>query len=139
MKAFLSMTVVAAAVAGFAGLAQAQVPTAQSQYNGVTPRPAVEGRLTSTTRSGAVTPDEFNRGRSGYVRYGNARPAWGGPMMVYPDDQMETATVMAPSALVTAPGPSMQWKWSQCAKLYPTFDPRTGTFLGEDGLVHLCQ
>jgi hypothetical protein len=33
----------------------------------------------------------------------------------------------------------MAQKWRSCARLYPTFDPRTGTFLGADGLVHICQ
>lgn len=33
----------------------------------------------------------------------------------------------------------MAQKWESCARLYPTFDPRTGTFLGADGLVHICQ
>lgn len=31
------------------------------------------------------------------------------------------------------------WAWESCAELYPSFDPATGTFVGEDGLVHLCQ
>jgi hypothetical protein len=35
--------------------------------------------------------------------------------------------------------PMMARKWESCARLYPTFDPRTGTFLGADGLVHICQ
>jgi hypothetical protein len=30
-------------------------------------------------------------------------------------------------------------KWASCARLYPTFNPRTGVFVGQDGLTHLCQ
>ncbi|MCP8940788.1 BA14K family protein [Alsobacter sp. SYSU M60028] len=29
--------------------------------------------------------------------------------------------------------------WDRCAKLYKSFDPSTGMFVGEDGMVHLCQ
>jgi hypothetical protein len=182
MKSMITTTLVAAAAIGLASAAQAQVPTAQSQYNGVTPRPAIEGRVMSTNRADAVTPDNFARGtrtgrvhaRHAYVHHGYARypyagrpvegrvmsttrmnvatpdelawrrgPAYGAaPMMAYPeDDEVETSTIVTspPSALVVAPGPSQEWKWSQCAKLYPSFNPATGTFTGEDGLMHLCQ
>jgi BA14K-like protein len=30
-------------------------------------------------------------------------------------------------------------KWELCARLYPTFNPRTGTFVGPDGITHPCQ
>ena len=30
-------------------------------------------------------------------------------------------------------------KWASCARLYPTFNSRTGVFVGQDGLTHLCQ
>ena len=30
-------------------------------------------------------------------------------------------------------------KWASCARLYPAFNPRAGTFVGQDGLTHLCQ
>jgi hypothetical protein len=45
---------------------------------------------------------------------------------------------METGAIVEGPG-GMSWKWEQCAKLYKTFDPQSGTFIGEDGLRHLCQ
>ncbi len=45
----------------------------------------------------------------------------------------------APGGAYVVRDPQMAWKWEQCARLYPNFDPRTGTFLGSDGLVHLCQ
>ena len=38
-----------------------------------------------------------------------------------------------------ASDPMQQWKWAACAGRYPSFDPRTGTFVGQDGLRHLCQ
>ena len=30
-------------------------------------------------------------------------------------------------------------KWGLCEYLYPTFNPATGTFVGEDGLTYHCQ
>lgn len=60
------------------------------------------------------------------------------------------ATFYDGGAVAVAPGPvavaepaavpvRRSWAWESCARLYPTFDPATGTFVGEDGLVHLCQ
>lgn len=37
------------------------------------------------------------------------------------------------------PGEYHEWAWESCAGLYPSFNPRTGTFRGHDGLVHRCQ
>lgn len=34
---------------------------------------------------------------------------------------------------------SMEAKYRSCARLYASFDPQTGTFVGEDGMRHLCQ
>ena len=30
-------------------------------------------------------------------------------------------------------------KWAICEELYPTFQPSTGTFVGNDGLTYACQ
>ena len=159
MRPILMTTLAAAALAGLSGLAQAQVPTAQSMGMGYTPRPMVEGNVASTTRQGAVTPNEYAGRGPGRVYYGNAQPrfegrvastprmnaitpddrtggrrAWTGRSMAVPADDLRTGTIVA-----GASGSSRQWKWQQCAKIYPSFDPRTGTFMGQDGLVHLCQ
>ncbi|WP_157672279.1 MULTISPECIES: BA14K family protein [unclassified Chelatococcus] len=61
-----------------------------------------------------------------------------------------SATFYDGGAVAVAPGPVVvaepavapvrrNWAWESCARLYPSFDPATGTFVGEDGLVHLCQ
>ncbi|WP_406856257.1 BA14K family protein [Alsobacter sp. KACC 23698] len=52
---------------------------------------------------------------------------------------MDTGVIVQTPGGMAETGPSMNWKWEQCAKLYKTFDPQSGTFIGEDGLRHLCQ
>jgi hypothetical protein len=53
----------------------------------------------------------------------------GGPSAAY-FDQLQRAT---------SPEYIQAQKWSLCARRYPTFNARTGTFVGEDGLTHRCQ
>ncbi len=49
-----------------------------------------------------------------------------------------------PPAVYYAPGPagpppgSPEW-YAYCSNRYRSFDPRTGTFMGYDGLRHACQ
>ncbi|PSC06148.1 hypothetical protein SLNSH_04920 [Alsobacter soli] len=58
----------------------------------------------------------------------------------FQSNEMDLETGSIRQSPVTMPTDSkMQWKWEQCAKLYPTFDAASGTFVGEDGLRHLCQ
>ena len=47
------------------------------------------------------------------------------------------APAYAPPAVVYAPGTS-DW-YSYCASRYRSFDPRSGTYLGYDGLRHACR
>lgn len=45
-----------------------------------------------------------------------------------------------PPTVYYAPGPAADPNWiAYCSAKYRSFDPRTGTFLGYDGLRHPCQ
>ncbi|WP_245454267.1 BA14K family protein [Aquabacter cavernae] len=45
-----------------------------------------------------------------------------------------------PPAVYYAPGPAADPNWiAYCSAKYRSFDPRTGTYLGYDGLRHPCQ
>jgi hypothetical protein len=68
-------------------------------------------------------------------------------------DQDETFRVMEHNSYTTPPAtggevvtgsigraqPHQDWKANACAWRYPSFNPRTGTFVGQDGLTHVCQ
>ena len=57
--------------------------------------------------------------------------------VVVPADTMPTGTIVQQRVIVL--DPRMQAAWNRCASLYKTFNPNTGEFIGEDGLVHICQ
>jgi hypothetical protein len=46
---------------------------------------------------------------------------------------------VATGSVAPTTDPMHQWKWAACAGRYPSFNPRTGTFVGQDGLIHMCQ
>lgn len=47
-------------------------------------------------------------------------------------------TAVSPETGMTRPE-YMEWAWGSCARLYPSFDPRTGILIGEDGVAYRCQ
>jgi hypothetical protein len=71
--------------------------------------------------------------------FGNAtaRPRYVAPRAVYVAPPR--AVYVAPAPVYYMPAPwTPQW-YSYCAGKYRSFDPRSGTYVGYDGLRHMCQ
>ncbi|GGH09107.1 hypothetical protein GCM10007036_04980 [Alsobacter metallidurans] len=102
-------------------------------------------QLGSGAGGGVPNNTAYSGGRAGGMSAGGVAGGAGTPQRFDSNrprayEGFETGTIMRTSPTTSAPmAASMEWKWAQCAKLYPTFDAASGTFVGEDGLRHLCQ
>jgi hypothetical protein len=73
---------------------------------------------------------------SPYYGYGPYGPYYGpGPYYAGPGPYYPAPYVAGP---VVRPGPAYSSAVAYCARRYRSYDPRSGTFLGFDGLRHPC-
>jgi len=114
-----------AIAAGMALPAAAQTATVGGAATG-----AVAGALVGGPVGAAVG------GAAGLVA-GSTVDAANSRTVVVPADAMPTGTIVQQRVIVL--DARTQAAWNRCASLYKTFNPNTGEFIGEDGLVHLCQ
>jgi hypothetical protein len=99
--------------------------------------------LTATAPAQAGSGDAVVGGLAGFAvgtLFGNAiaqpryyRPA---PVYVAPPPPV---VVYEPTPVYYAPAPWTPEWYSYCARRYQSFDPHSGTFVGFDGLRHLCN
>ncbi len=131
-KSVTKSILVLACVAGLSAPAAAQQTAVTGAAAGAATGALVGGPVGAVVggAAGLAAGTAVDAGRQSAVPPGRTVVMQGGQPMV-------TGTV-GPRRMVVM-DPKMQAAWDRCAKLYKSFNPSTGTFVGEDGLTHVCQ